>query len=80
LDRRRIQYTISKNKIFFELPEEFQKYTVVTPEVAQEIAPLATQVTRGLHALYYTKMARFGEPLTYDEARLLMEAGVALTL
>ena len=80
LRSRGIEYSLNNNKVFFELPEEMTKYTEITENLVKEMAPFATQIKRGLHALSYTKMARFRDPLTYREAELLMSIGVALTL
>ena len=80
LELKGIQYTTNKSLVYYELPPDLQKYQRISPEVAAEIRPLATEVKKRLAALVWTKMAKQRAKLTEEELTLLVEAGIPIIL
>lgn len=80
LELRKIQYVMGPSSVFFELPHDLEKYTIITPELCQEINQLATEIKRLLSALSYMRMKTYRQPLSSEEIENLAMTDISLIL
>lgn len=71
LEHHKIKFTYGKKSIYFELPEDLQKYTRITAELMRELNMYGREIRRRMLAMVYTKAYRFHDKLTEDELNIL---------
>ncbi len=71
LEHRKIKYTSVGTRVYFELPEDLQKYTKITPELAKNLGIYSREIRRRLLAIQFTRAYRYRDKLDDDELRVL---------
>lgn len=80
LNQRKIQYTISKQRLYFQNPPEWVRYEIITRDLCEHLAVVATEVKRRLSAIRWTQMSKIRQPLTVKELELLKEFNIEVIL
>lgn len=80
LNARGILYTSKGNRVFFELPEDLRRYTVVDQKLCDELRILSRELKKALHALSYMEARKFRDRMSMDEITLMIENELPLQL
>ena len=75
-----VTYTEVKQVVYFQLPDFLEQYGTITPQLARALAPFAREIKRRLHAISWSVMGKFRQPLTHEELRLLAENHIPIIL
>ena len=51
---KQIEYTSARNAVYFELPDYMTRYTIITKELMERLAPFAREIKRQLSAISWS--------------------------